>query len=158
MDFSLFLIGMLILAILILPVFYIYRAQKNKGKKLSTHFIELAEKQQAIITESDIWNLNNCIGIDYVSGKLFYLRIAEDQESTTLVDLNEVDKCSVTPMNKKGRDNSNERLDLILKFKNSSLSDKKINFYNVNDSSIVTNELKLAEKWANKVNSYLQKK
>lgn len=158
MDFSLFLTGMLILAFIILPIFFYLRAQKKRREKLLNHFIELAEKHQAKVAESDIWNSNNCIGIDYASGKLFSLRIIEDQETTTLIDLNEVDKCLVTPMNKKGRDNSNERLDIIFKFKNSSLTDKTINFYNVNDSSIITDELKLAEKWANKVNGYLQKK
>ena len=63
MDFSLFLIGMLILAILVLPVFYIHRAQKNKKKKQPT-FQEVVK----------LFKQNDYVEIGYITGiKRVYL-------------------------------------------------------------------------------------
>ncbi|MGE0078916.1 MAG: hypothetical protein AB7S48_13735 [Bacteroidales bacterium] len=158
MSISLFLIGSLFLAIFILPVIYIHRVQKNKSKLFLKHFASVAAKNQVKITNSDIWNSNNCIGIDTNSNKLFTLIKKDNLEDTNLIDLQDVSQCNVSETYRKTKgnkhDNITERVDLILGFKNGSK--ETINFFNLNDNSFLSDEHSLAQKWTDIINTQIQ--
>lgn len=158
MNITIFLIGMLSLAFFILPVIYIHRVQKNKGKKFLRNFAELALKNNINISDSDIWNDSNCIGIDDTNGKIFVLYITEEKEETIQIDLKSVSECKLSPTFRKVKGNKNgnitERIDLVFNFNDSS-TEKVINVYNINGNSSLAEEQILAEKWLNKVNSYI---
>jgi len=161
MNITLFLMGMLFLAFFIVPVIYIHRAQKNKGKNFLKHFADIALKENIKITHSEMWNENNCIGIDEVSGKLFILSKSDEKEETTQIDLKSVTQCKFSPTYRKIKGNKNisvtERIDIVFSF-NDSKPEKVVNFYNTNGSATLSEEPVFAEKWCNKINGYIQSK
>lgn len=161
MNITLFLMGMLFLAFFIVPVIYIHRAQKNKGKKLLKHFADLALKENIKITYSERWNENNCIGIDEVSGKIFILSKTEEKEETTQIDLKSATQCKLSPTYRKVKGNKNgnitERIDIVFSF-NDGKPEKVVNFYNTNGNTTLSEEPVIAEKWCNKINGYIQSK
>lgn len=161
MNISLFLIGMLFLAFFIVPVIYIHRVQRNKGKKLLKHFAELALKNGIKVTDSDMWNENNCIGIDEANGKIFVLNKTDEEEETTQICLKDVNQCKLSPTYRKMKGDKNgniaERIDIVFTL-NDGNAEKTINIYNINDSATLSEESALAEKWVNKVNEYLKKR
>lgn len=161
MNLSLILTGLLFLGIFILPVFYIQLVQKNKGKNFLKHFTAFAEKHQAKVDEKDVWDSNNCIGIDTASGKLVVLKKNDTDEESILIDLKEVNKCFVSPTYKSIKGNKSnkilEQLDLVFTFKNANMVEKHVNFFVNSGNSTLSNQQVLADKWSNIVNKYLQK-
>ena len=161
MNISLFLIGMLFLAFFIVPVIYIHRVQKNKGKKLLKHFAELALENGIKINDSDIWNENNCIGIDETNGKIFLLNKTDENEETTQINLNDVNQCKLSPTYRKVKGDKSsgitERIDIIF-ILNEGNAEKVINIYNINSGATISEEPALAEKWFNRANEYIKKR
>jgi len=160
MNFSLILIGVIFLAAFILPVVYIHRVQKNKGKNFLKHYMTLAEKNQVKIVENDMWDSSNCIGIDTVSKKILVLKKNDEGEESILIDLKEVDKCFASPTYRSFKGNKNnkilERLDLVFTYKNSSKPENQINFFINSGNSTLSDQQVLAEKWCGIVNKHLQ--
>lgn len=159
MNISIFLMGVLFLAFFIVPVIYIHRAQKNKGKKFLKNFAELALKDSINISDCDMWNESNCIGIDKTNGKIFVLHKTQEKEETIQIDLKSVSECKLSPTFRKVKGNKNgnitERIDLVFNFNDSS-TEKVINFYNINGNASLADEQILAEKWLNKVSAYIK--
>lgn len=159
MNITIFLMGVLFLAFFIVPVIYIHRVQKNKGKKFLKNFAALAQKNNINLTNCDMWNNNNCIGMDEINGKVFVLYKTDDKEETIQVDLKSVSECKLSPTFRKVKGNKDgcitEKIDLVFNFNNSD-TQKVINFYNINGNTTLTDEQILAEKWLNKVTAYIK--
>ncbi|MFT2010194.1 hypothetical protein ACMA1I_16080 [Pontibacter sp. 13R65] len=156
MDLETVIIGLLSVALFVVPIMFVQRKQKAKRLKLLQEFIGLAGQRQVNIDLHDSWDPYYTIGIDTVKKKLFYTLRNEGQEQQSFVDLAEVGACSVKNSN---RDQNGEkiidRIDLVLSSRNARQADRVLEFYNREVSLNFNNELMRAEKWKSIISSNL---
>lgn len=154
MDLTSAIIGLCAIACFVVPVVYIQYAQKKKKKEFLANFLNLAGRQHINITQHEQWNQYYAIGLDGGTNKLFYLKKKDGQEQTALIDLNEVETCSVVNKQRKvHEDIIIERLDLAFKYRNPKAGEKVLEFYDKEVSMALNEELKLVEKWKNIINA-----
>ena len=152
MDLSTSIIGLLILAIFILPVILISRAGKGKGKKFEKDLFSEASKNELIISEKAFWN-EYAIGIDTSNNKIIYLDWSGPERINIIFDLKDVKVFEPVPsygeMNKKNFNYKKvERLGLRFCFKDSVKPDVNITFYIAGIGQQSDDEVKLFKKWS----------
>jgi len=154
------IISFVLLAIFILPLVYLVNMQKNKDKKLQKILLALAKKLNVEISQSEFWNSGYCLGIDNTNRKLLYLYKKNEKEESTLIDLTEVKKCKSSNINRNVKTKSGniyviDRIELVFSYKDSTIADKSLKLYSAEDDMSLSNELQVAEKWQNLINSKL---
>lgn len=156
MDLTSIIIGIFAMAFFIVPIVYIQSAQKKKRKAFLKNFLILAEQQQLSITQHELWNQYYALGLDANSNKLLYLKKRNDEEQKVLIDLAEVENCSVLNTKRTIGDNIIiDRLALVFRFRNPKRSPQTIEFYDREVSLSLNEELKLSEKWKDLINARL---
>lgn len=159
MDSSTIIIGLVCLAIIILPILYFQRNQKNKASKLFNEFSNLAGQQQLNISQYDFWDPFYAIGLDSDKMKLFYTKRRESVVQETVIDLLEVGQYRVSNTN---RDTNGSKvidyIELTFTYRNSKHPEKSLEFYNREENLILGGELRLAEKWKTIINTSLAAK
>ena len=156
MDLGSVIFGIISLACFIVPIIYL-QGKKNKEKKeFLKYFMKLAEQQQLIITEHDFWNHSYAIGIDTQKNKLFYLKKQEGKDQQVLIDLREVERCTIHNSNRTVNNNKIiDSIDLCFTFRNKK-PQKTLSFYNREESLSVNEEHQFSEKWNTLINSRLK--
>ncbi|AKD05012.1 hypothetical protein POKO110462_18675 [Pontibacter korlensis] len=156
MDFESIIIGIISLAIFIVPVILIQRKQKGKSLERVKSLTALGEKHHIKIEQHDFCS-NYAIGIDSVQHKLLYLKEGEQNNQEVLVDLSRVLNCSV---NKAFRDVNHTRImdkiELVFSFKEPKTPKLALTFYDKEISLTLNDELRLCEKWSVIVNETIQ--
>lgn len=148
--------GLLALACFIVPVVYIQRRGRQEKKKFLKEFLQLAQQQELNLTTHDFWNHSYAIGLDPLKNKLFYLKKREGEEQQVVIDLAEIEKCRFINANRTVNGSRViDRLALGFGFLNSGLPEKNLEFYTKEESMAVHDELALAEKWQELINSHL---
>jgi hypothetical protein len=148
MDLATLIIGLLSVAVFIVPVLYIQRKQKGNSGKLLAAFMAAGAQQGLRITKHERWNEQFAIGLDETQHKLFYMNKQALTPQQVVVDLAEVKNCAVVNMS---RDvNGSRIIDLIglrFSFHNTKWPEQLLEFYNKEESMLLSGELQLAEKW-----------
>jgi hypothetical protein len=159
MDLTTALIGLVIVAMCILPIIYFNAAQKNKRKKFLNDFLALAGQQQLKISQHEVWSNYCAIGIDSDSNKLFYFKKRGDKEEQVLLSLLDIDKCrAINTKRVQNEDQIIDRLELGLSFKNNRISEKTLEFYSKDESMALDMELQLLDKWQKLITAQLEGK
>lgn len=157
MDITSAIIGLISLALFIVPILYIQGKQKKGTKKLLDDYARLAEKHRLTISKSDSWNNCFVIGLDKAQSKLLYLKKQKEKEHVVLINLPDVETCTVTNLH---RDvNNNRVIDFIglrFKLRGPKQAEQALEFYNKDESMYLSDELLLCEKWSAIVNANLQ--
>ena len=158
MDIKNAIIGFVLVAIFILPLVYLVNMQKNKDKKLLKSFHAAAKKFSVTISKNEVWNSGYCIGIDDTNSKILYFYKKHGKEESTLIDLTEVKKCRTSNINRNVKTKAGniyviDRIELVFSYKDTATTDKSLIFYSAVDDMTLNNELQLAEKWQNTINS-----
>ena len=149
--------GLLALACFIVPVIYIQRRNKQEKKKFLKEFIHLAEQEKLIISAHDFWNHNYAIGLDANSHKLFYLKRKEGVDQQLVINLSEVEKCSLMNLNRTVNDSLViDRLALKFSFRNSKLLEQVLEFYSKEETMAVNDEVQLSEKWRALITAHIE--
>lgn len=149
--------GLIILVICILVVVLINHNKKKKKNQFKQTLLDLAEKNNCNISESDLWN-NTLIGIDKEAHQLFFIRESAAKKDNKEISLLEIQKCRVinsSRMVTNGGSTHNviDKLELVLNSRDPKQTDVTLEFYNTNrDNLFLNGELPLAEKWAGIVN------
>lgn len=156
MDLQSIIIGLASIAPLVALALYLHSKYKqNLSMKLQA-FQAVAARQGLVITEQDIWDPGYAIGLDKQSMKLLYTQKIDNQEREIVLDLNEVQQCSVSNT---ARDVNGgkviDNIDLIFTLRNARHSKHTLAFYNREESLNLREELRLAEKWRDIVNVHL---
>lgn len=154
------LIGLAIIAIIIIPIIIYSAIKKAKKVKKLASFLSMAEKQKLILSDYELMDFFS-IGLDKKNLKIFYIRGNENEGH--IVDLRLIRKCELANISKNYSFSSKnievvDRLELVLKYKDSTISDTIIEFFNVEKSAHVNNELHLLEKWVHLISSLLKSK
>lgn len=156
MDLSSIIIGLCAIAFFVVPIVYVQSAQKKKRKAFLKSFLSLAEQQQLNITQHEVWNQYYAIGLDASTNKLLYLKKRNGEEQKVLIDLAEVEECSVVNSKRTMQDNIIiDRLALAFRFRNPKRAAQTIEFYDKEVSMALNEELRLSEKWKNIINAGL---
>lgn len=159
MDTSSILMGILVAAACILPLYYLYIVKKRKDKKIKNDFFAMGSSVGISISEFDICN-DFAIGADPFLNKIIFYSSRNEKKNIQTVDTTDVKKC-ITIIQRRnsgsGSSASIETLKLCFEYKNTSISPVYFEFYKETDDSILANELKLLEKWDNLINLKLSK-
>ncbi|WP_299825355.1 hypothetical protein [uncultured Pontibacter sp.] len=147
MDFVTIIIGLISLALFIVPIMYISRKQKQVAGKAMQEFLALAGQQELSLTKYDFWNQRFALGLDEKQHKLFYFCKQADKEQVLLLDLADVKSCELV---KDSREvNDNKIIDLIaLRLSFRAAKPQLLVFYQKEDNMLLGGELQLATKWS----------
>lgn len=148
MDFSFLNIAIILFIVCLLP-FVLYYINNTKKRKIRIqNLIKIAQKNNAIIQEKDLWN-NSIIGIDTANKILFYSKNSDDFDKFISINISDLHNCSIERTENKNK--VVEKLELELKFANKPTV--VLEFFNISESSIIINELEIIRKWQKQLNS-----
>ena len=162
MDTTAIITGIALIAIVLVPLILHHQGKKNTEVRFLKDITTLAEKENAIISQKEIWRDCYAIALDEKSKILFYLNKLKHKEQKTVVDLFSIEKCRVATTSRNVRTNGGinlviDRLDLILTFNRSDIPEKVLEFYDNDEFMTPDGELPLVEKWQCLINSQLKK-
>ena len=156
-DLASALIGISFIATIITLFIIFSFFNKAKKKKKLAAFLSMAVKQKLILSYYELME-EFSIGLDKKNLKIYYIKSNEHKEY--VFDLMLVKKCELVNVSRNISIKSKnisvvDRLELVLKYKDSTKTDTIIEFYNIDYSPHVNNELHLLEKWVQLINSLL---
>ncbi len=152
MDISTTIIGLILLALFVLPVFYAVKKSTASNNQILNRFRVEAAKHGMTLSTLDIWN-DTVIGVDQISRKFLYLKADEKHPKMIMVDLNEVKKCETSEVsrNKKsangGKEKVIESIHLAFTFQDLKKSGVNLEIYDASHDLGLDGEVQLAEKW-----------
>ncbi|HUX95074.1 MAG TPA: hypothetical protein VMV47_05015 [Bacteroidales bacterium] len=152
MDLSTTIIGLLLLALFILPVILISRAGKSKVKEFEKEFFSESSKNLLTISDKEFWD-DKAIGIDTINNKILYLDWNDYDRVEHILELKELKVFESEPgfeeRNKKNFSYKKvNKLGLKFKFKDPSRSDISIMFFANGMGHITDEKVKMFEKWS----------
>jgi hypothetical protein len=160
MDTSAIMIGIVTLLICVVPLILMRNSKKRKEKEVKEAIAAIAAKSNSKVEESHGWN-NTLIGIDRLNSKLFFIKKLKDTKIEHTIDLSEIETCRVIHSQRNvvnGNYSVTQKLELGLISRNRGKAEIQLEFYNLDyDSLTMTEELHLAEKWADIINTTIAK-
>lgn len=159
MDSGTIIIGVLMLAIFIVPFVLSNKSRKNKENLLKKMLFSLAEKENSDITEFNQWD-NTAIGISTTSKKIFFYRKLEYSEVNLSVDFQLIQNCKIVNISRMIKSNNEnykivDRLELNISTYIKNKQDIILEFYNSDIDAQMNDELLLIEEWNKKINSLI---
>jgi hypothetical protein len=157
MKLSIVIIGLVLIAIYMVPAVILARLGLKSKKRLIKELIELAEQSNCHLSEHNYWN-NTAIGIDQEHPNLFYINKTTNNERTIRINLSEVQTCQIVrksknPGKKSHSSSAIEKLGLVFTFIEKNKPDLFLEFFNTDFDDSISNEyLEQAEKWSGIVN------
>lgn len=152
MDFGTGIIGILFLLFCFIIFLILSRGNRKREKQLLQQLRKLAELGNFTISQYDIWK-DSAIGIDKITNTLFVIRELNNQPESYTINLAEIQKCRVINTNKaisnkEVRYKAIGKVELLFSNRNKNKPETRVEFYNLeNDSTTLSGELQLAEKW-----------
>jgi hypothetical protein len=161
MDTGAAIIVLVILAVIVLPIIFHYLYKKMKDVRFHKDYLNLAERDNLVFSKKELWNNCYAIGIDNNSGKLLYANKKAGKTEATLIDLSEVEKCRIANINRtfknqNGNSNISDRLELIFSFRNSTIPEKVLEFYDSTKFMPTADDVAFIENWLQTVNSNIK--
>jgi hypothetical protein len=146
------IIGLVILSLFILPLWYFQRSQHKAEKNLSKLFKQIAVTNGLLLTQSDKWHNMYSIGIDDKHNRLLYLKHKSTGDQKQVIDLSTIAKCSIEKKIRnvgKGKHQSKviENIKLVLTQQDVAHTQHVLEFYDVAESGLMNGEITLVEKW-----------
>jgi hypothetical protein len=134
MDFSTTMVGLVLVALILLPILYFNFKKSIAKKQMLDAFKALAREKGIEIGQHEFWR-DSVIGIDPVKKMVLYQRKNETENMVQIVRLEDVNRCeqvtiSSTPDTAvKGEQRVIQRLDLRFTFKTKNWPDELLTFY-----------------------------
>lgn len=157
MDLTTTIIGLVITALCVFPLVYMHWSQKKDRQKFLAEFLHLATQQQVVVTQHEVWGNYFGLGLDTKANKLFYYKKRGDKEQKTVINLAEVERCSVLNVKKAlNNDQVIDRLELVFTIRNPRAGEKTLEFFSRDEFMTLSGELQLIEKWKVLINTHLE--
>jgi hypothetical protein len=152
MNSETIIIGLLSVALFVVPIMYIQHKQKQKAGKALQEFLVMAGQLQVKPTQHELWNDRYAISLDEEQKKLFYLKKDDVKEQKHIVNLADTKRCAVVSVS---RDvNGSKIIDQIgLSLTSRTGKDLYLGFYNKEESLNMSGELLIAQKWSGLINA-----
>jgi hypothetical protein len=141
MDLQTTIIGMVLIALSVVPFIFLYNKKKAKQQLMVKQLRAQAITSGCNITRHDLWH-NTVIGIDDNAKCLFFFRRTKEGEVQKQAHLAGVTKVYIN-----GADNAIEKLELVLVHNSSKEPDTVLEFYNSATLMQINTELQLVKKW-----------
>lgn len=157
MDLTTALIGLVLIALCVLPMVYFHRAQQKERKDFIKDFLQIATQHGLKISQYDVWGHFFAIGLDATTNQLFYYQKRNERMVKTLIKLADIEQCSIA--NKKVSFNGDQvidRLELAFTQRHSSMPAQTLMFYHRETCLSLNDELQLTEKWKTIVGGQLE--
>lgn len=154
----------IIIIIVFIIAFFLLIRKINKARfqRVMEELTNFAAEKGSTISEFDVWGTKR-IGIDKIRKYLFFIQKEENSMSKIAIDINDVFQCKVVNVSRvvgSGKESQSviDKILLSFEFRTKGKQDIYLEFYNnEKDGMEITDELQLAEKWAEKVCSLLNK-
>ncbi len=152
MDLSIIILVIALMAIVISPFLLHYMSQKKKEAGILNEFMNFTKRENATISQKELWRQNYVIGIDEQSKKLYYYKKYKDKEERVSIFLSEVDHCRIDAVSRNARTKGGsitgvEKLDLVFTFTKPDKNEKTLQFYDSSEFLGLDNERVIIEKW-----------
>jgi hypothetical protein len=158
MDLQTISIGLVAIALCVLPILYLQSIRKKEREKLLNCFLSVVAQREITVSSFDLWDPFFAIGIDLNKKQLVYSSDCTYHDCTVQIDLTTVDKCTVEKVSNQVNDNM--VIDaIVLKIwgrNKAKLQEVTLVFYQKEISLNLRNELQLAEKWKSIIDDCLQ--
>ncbi len=160
MDLGTLEIALVLVAICIVPFIILGKNNKKRDKQLLQSLLDSASKEDCKITQSEYLN-DVAIGLDETNNKLFFFKKIESTEIAQHVNLLEMKSCGILnsnrPMNsKKHKDIIIEKIGMSFTPLDKNKAHEIFEFFNSEETMLLSGELQLAQKWVKIVNNLLQ--
>ena len=152
MDLGTSIIGIIIVAICILPFILIGFNNSKKRKKTLQHLSDTAKTNNCTIEKSEFWHLT-AIGIDQSNKMLFFTRRTDDTAIYKTIDLSQIQKCNLVRTESTNR--AIGKLELQLEFFDKNKPNVSLEFYDKDQSMSLVNEIEISVKWHKIINQTL---
>lgn len=154
------IIGLIIVAIIILPIWYLIHSLGSGKRKLEKELAALWKGGTLNITEHESWG-NKVIGLDR-EGEIAAFAIFENPHSQVFIaDLQQYSKCNMekTALDTKGKENAMVISHVLIRFvgKEKGTPDVTFPLFGNPEGGTLSNELQIAEEWTEKFNVILRK-
>ena len=161
MDSSIFLITAILIAITVVPFVLMGRNGKKKKKQFLSTLEALAKQHKSKISQCEFGG-EFAIGLDETSNYIFFYQKNEDMERRQDIDLSEIMDCQLVKTKKtvrngngSGKQEELDKLELSFSCIAQNKPNKRIEFYNSDQSAPLSGELELMDKWSKIINARL---
>lgn len=160
MDLGTFIVGVIALAICVLPFVLMIGGRKKKEKKLLLLVSTMAREHNCKISQYEFCD-EFVIGLDETANCLFFFRKSNDKETGQHINLAEIKTCKVistghTISNKEGSYKAIEKLELQFSFIDKNKTDLFLPFFKEEEDIELSGEIQVIEKWDKIVNERLK--
>tara|TARA_R100001143_G_scaffold63387_1_gene70089 strand:- start:26451 stop:26948 length:498 start_codon:yes stop_codon:yes gene_type:complete len=159
-DIPSLIILTVVLSFFFVPIIYFECFKKRATKKITTYFNQVAQNNNLVLSQFEVWRDQYGIGIDTGAKKIMYLNQANGQNNTVILDLSEINKCRISKEDEQiktpdGVRNITSWVALRIEFLSLKKTGILLEFYKGKNGDSVRDEFKLAEKWSKIINSKL---
>lgn len=160
MDLGTLIIAAVLVAICAVPFMIMGRNKKKREKQLLQLLFDTASKENCKLTQSEFLN-DIAIGLDGINNKLFFFKKIDAIEVEQHVSLSEIKNCGLLNSNrpldtKKNKDIIIEKIGLTFTPIDKNKTNIVFEFFNSEETMLLSGELQLAQKWAKIINEKLK--
>ncbi|MFV0591234.1 MAG: hypothetical protein ACK5M7_07610 [Draconibacterium sp.] len=160
MDSETTIIGLVLIAIVVIPLYMLSRKRARKGQGMLKLMTQTANEHNCKITEYEQCG-NYTVGMDKTNGYVFFVKDLNDNADVQYMNLAQVKSCKMDNKSRivtynKQSSKIIERLCLNFLPKGKDKPAVVWEFYNAEENSQLNGELQSAEKWQNLINSCLK--
>ena len=153
MNTSSTIIGVVLLALFIIPIVLISRSSRKKRNRLNDEILEIAQKHDLKISDSNTWN-ESALAIDEEKNKIIFIDETHGEKEVKIFGTKELRSFRTIPDIHKDKSidlRKEARLGLSFLFKESSKPEINITFYIAGFGELSKHEKQLFEKWSEKI-------
>lgn len=154
MDTSITIIGLIVLAMFILPVFLIIKSKKKRIEQMKSDLMDEAKKAGITIVDTDYWN-NSILGIDDKEKTIIYIDEDSNEKKIRIFNIDDVKTVKFFPdITKKNLNpdyKKEPKLCISFFFKDSAKYEVNLEFFTAGFGNLTKVEQSLFEKWVNKI-------
>lgn len=158
MDTPIMIIGLLLLFIVALPLYYVIRANKLDNSQIKSLFSQYSQGnkyQFQLITNHG----RKVLGMDSEKKGLLFIDFNLKEPYVSFQDLKGSKSCELATSDPHGKTNALKKIEMIFTSKGGSYKEDAVLFYDANRNYIVPvyahEELKLAQQWQETIQKHL---
>lgn len=160
MNLEILMVGMVILAICIIPFVLMGMSKKKKAKDLIDALNGFATKHQCIISEYEPGG-DFIFGLDAKKKVLFYYKKALHANMIEKMDLSQVKHCRAVTSGSEvktsdGTKKLTDKIELVFTFASKDMPEVRWTIFDTQHEMVLMEEHQLVERWAARINSLLK--
>ncbi len=161
MDLGSAIIGMVLIAICVLPFVWMHRIKKAGENKLLKALSELAAGKGCAASKQQVFR-DFAIGMDENKGYVFFYKKSNEEEVSACIDLAGTRTCKVVNTSSSfnthdGARKVTEKLELVFAPVADNTPTVALEFYDMYKNVQLSGELQLIEIWADRISEWLKK-